>query len=188
MCIKKSSNINLYYIHLCIFIFIGLFGIVTTPIKEIILGIKNIILNGSLLITDYMFVGGMGTTLVNSSITSLLILYLYKINKTKPTGSMIVSLWLTMGFSMIGKNFINIWPPILGVYLYVKIQKENFSDYILIATLSSALAPLSTEIFNTLNLNIYYIFNLINCSYFINITWNDFISNCKIQFKNTSRI
>lgn len=69
-----------------------------------------------------------------------------------------MSLWLIVGFSMIGKNFINIWPTILGVYLYSKIQNEPFSNYILIATLSTALAPLSTEIFKVLNFNIYVTF------------------------------
>ena len=153
MVFKKYNDI--YLIHLFIFIFIGIFGLLTTPLTEIIIGLKEILLNGSILLTDYMYVGGMGATLLNSSITSLLILLLYKINKIKPSGSMIMSLWLTLGFSMIGKNFINIWPTIIGVYIYSKMQNEPFSNYILIATLSTALAPLSIEIFKSLNFNIY---------------------------------
>lgn len=153
MVLKKYNDI--YLIHLIIFIFIGIFGLLTTPLTEIIIGLKEILLNGSILLTDYMYVGGMGATLLNSSITSLLILLLYKINKIKPSGSMIMSLWLTLGFSMIGKNFINIWPTIIGVYIYSKMQNEPFSNYILIATLSTALAPLSIEIFKSLNFNIY---------------------------------
>lgn len=156
MVLKKYNDI--YLIHLFIFIFIGIFGLLTTPLTEIIIGLKEILLNGSILLTDYMYVGGMGATLLNSSITSLLILLLYKINKIKPSGSMIMSLWLTLGFSMIGKNFINIWPTIIGVYIYSKMQNEPFSNYILIATLSTALAPLSIEIFKSLNFNIYITF------------------------------
>lgn len=153
MILKKYNDI--YLIHLIIFISIGIFGLLTTPLVEIIIGLKEILLNGSILLTDYMYVGGMGATLLNSCITSLLILLLYKINKIKPSGSMIMSLWLTLGFSMIGKNFINIWPTIIGVYIYSKMQNEPFSNYILIATLSTALAPLSIEIFKSLNFNIY---------------------------------
>ena len=153
MFLKKYNKI--YFIHFGIFIFIGLFGIISTPIKEIISGIKNILSSGSILITDYMYVGGMGATLLNASITSLLTLLLYKITKINPNGSMIMSLWLTLGFSMIGKNFLNIWPTIIGVYIYSKFQKECFSNYILIAVLSTSLAPISLEIFRILPSNSY---------------------------------
>ena len=153
MFLKKYNKI--YLIHFGIFIFIGLFGIISTPIKEIISGIKNILSSGSILITDYMYVGGMGATLLNASITSLLTLLLYKITKINPNGSMIMSLWLTLGFSMIGKNFLNIWPTIIGVYIYSKFQKECFSNYILIAVLSTSLAPISLEIFRILPSNSY---------------------------------
>lgn len=153
MFLKKYNKI--YLIHFIIFIFIGLFGIITTPMNEIISGIKNILSSGSILITDYMYVGGMGATLLNASITSLLTLLLYKITKINPNGSMIMSLWLTLGFSMIGKNFLNIWPTIIGVYIYSKFQKECFSNYILIAVLSTSLAPISLEIFRILPSNSY---------------------------------
>lgn len=150
---KKYNQV--YLMHLLIFIFIGVFGLFSSPLKEIIEGIKKIILHGSVLLTDYIVVGGLGATLVNCSITSLLILLLLKINKIKPNGSMILSNWLVLGFSMMGKNFINIWPTIIGVYIYSKLQKEEFSNYIFIAILSTALSPLSEEIFKILPLNNY---------------------------------
>ena len=160
MCFKKQNQI--YLIHFLILLFVGLFGIVTTPIGQIFLGLKKILLNDSILLTDYMYIGGFGSTLINSSITSLLILLLYKINKIQPSGAMISSIWLTLGFSMIGKNFLNIWPTILGVYIYSKFQNEHFSNYILIAIFSTALAPISIGIFNVLNFNIYIKFILSN--------------------------
>lgn len=156
----KKIGTDVYLIHLVIFLFIGCFGILSTPTRELVYGLREIIISSSLLLTDYMAIGGVGVTLLNSSMTSLLILLLYKINKIKPNGSMIMSLWLTLGFSMIGKNILNIWPTIIGVYLYSKMQKDTFSNYILIATLSTALAPLSNELFKVLNINIYFTFIL----------------------------
>lgn len=153
MNLKKYNRV--YLLHFLIFIFISLYAIVTTPIKELLIGLENIILSRSILLTDYMYVGGLGATLLNASITSLLILLFYKLNKIQPSGSIIMSLWLILGFSMIGKNFLNILTPIIGVYIYSKIQNEPFTNYILIATLSTALAPLSIEIIKILNLNIY---------------------------------
>lgn len=151
----NKKYLNVYTIHLIIFLFIGLLGIFSTPHRDLFIGIKKIIVARSILLTDYMYISGIGATLLNASITSLLILLLYKINKTKPNGSMIMSLWLTLGFSMVGKNFINIWPTIIGVYLYSKTQKDSFSNYILIATLSTSLSPISSELFEILNLNSY---------------------------------
>lgn len=158
MKLSIRNHNKIYFMHLLFFLFIGFFGFLCTPLNEIFVGLKKILLNGSILLTDYMYVGGIGATLLNSSITSIFILFLYKINKIKPSGSMIMSLWLIAGFSMIGKNFINIWPTILGVYIYSKIQNEPFSNYILIAILSTALAPLSTEIFKVLSFNVYVTF------------------------------
>ncbi len=151
----NKKCLDVYIIHLIIFLFIGLVGIFSTPYKDLFIGIKKIITTRSILLTDYMYVSGIGATLLNASITSLLILMIYKINKTKPNGSMIMTLWLTLGFSMVGKNFINIWPTIIGVYLYSKIQKDSFSNYVLIATLSTSLSPISSELFEILNLNSY---------------------------------
>ncbi len=151
----NKKCLDVYIIHLIIFLFIGLVGIFSTPYKDLFIGIKKIITTRSILLTDYMYVSGIGATLLNASITSLLILMIYKINKTKPNGSMIMTLWLTLGFSMVGKNFINIWPTIIGVYLYSKIQKDSFSNYVLIATLSKSLSPISSELFEILNLNSY---------------------------------
>ncbi len=153
---KKYNQV--YLIHFCIFLFVGLFGILTIRSDNIIQEMVGIILNKSILVTDYMYTNGISATLLNSSITSMLILYLYKINNINPNGSMIASLWLILGFSMMGKNFINIWPTIIGVYVYSKIQNEPFANYILIAVLSTAFAPLPLEILSTFSINIHFTF------------------------------
>lgn len=148
---KKYNQI--YLMHFLILIFIIIFGLCSSPLNETFEGIKKILLHRSLLLTDYIVVGGLGAALVNCSLTSLSILLLLKINKIKPNGSMILSIWLILGFSMMGKNFLNIWPTIIGVYIYSRLQKEAFSNYIFIAILSTALSPLSEEIFRILPLN-----------------------------------
>ena len=61
--------------------------------------------------------------------------------KVKPNGAIIMSIWLIKGFAFFGKNILNIWPIMIGVYLYSKYKKEPFSKYILAALLSTTLAP-----------------------------------------------
>ena len=57
-----------------------------------------------------------------------------------------MSLWLMTGFSFFGKNLLNIWPIIIGVYLYSKYQKEPFLNYSLVALLSTTLAPAVSQL------------------------------------------
>ncbi|MCM0647685.1 DUF1576 domain-containing protein [Clostridium swellfunianum] len=123
-----------------------IFGLIVDSIKNIKKGIFKIIEEPDILITDYIGVGGIGATFVNSGIValiSLLILYKLKINIT---GAATSAIWLMAGFSLFGKNVFNIWFIIAGVWLYSRYQKENFSRYVFIAMFGTSLAPLVTQV------------------------------------------
>lgn len=132
-----SPYINLFIIYI-FFIIIAFF--LDTP-KNIIYGLKNIILSPDILISDYVEIGGISASLINSALTSLLSMILLITLGVKPNGSTIMSLWLMTGFAFFGKNIINIWPIIIGVYLYSKYQREPFISYSLLALLSTTLSP-----------------------------------------------
>lgn len=135
-----------YVILSVLYLFFILFAFCLDTPKEIFCGIKSIILSSDILITDYMEIGGIGAALVNASLTSLLSILLLIIIGVKPNGSTIMSLWLMTGFSFLGKNIFNIWPIILGVYLFSKYQKEPFLNYILVALLSTSLSPIVSQV------------------------------------------
>ncbi|AIY82513.1 hypothetical protein U729_608 [Clostridium baratii str. Sullivan] len=119
--------------------------------SEILTGLKSIILTPDILITDYISIGGIGATLINAALTSLisiLILYLLGI---KPNGSTIMALWLMTGFSFFGKNILNIWPVMFGVYLFSKYQKAPLLNYALVMILSTTLAPTVSQLRFTSN-------------------------------------
>jgi Protein of unknown function (DUF1576) len=125
--------------------FIVVAFILDTP-TEIYLGLKKIILSPDILITDYVEIGGIGASLVNSALTSILSILILVLTGVKPNGSTIMSLWLMTGFAFFGKNLLNIWPIIIGVYLYSKYQKEPFLNYTLVALLSTTLAPTVSQL------------------------------------------
>ena len=141
-------------------LFIIVAFIVDSP-KEIFLGIKSIILSPDILITDYVELGGIGASLVNSALTSLFSILILIINKIKPNGATIMSLWLMTGFAFFGKNFINIWPIIIGVFIYSEYQKEPFLNYSLVALLSTTLAPAVSQLAYTNHFNSKFIAILI---------------------------
>lgn len=86
------------------FIIIAFF--LDTP-KNIIYGLKNIILSPDILISDYVEIGGISASLINSALTSLLSMLLLITLGVKPNGSTIMSLYLMTGFAFFGKNIYN---------------------------------------------------------------------------------
>ena len=120
---------------------------------EILTGLKKIILSPDILISDYVEIGGIGASLINSALTSLFALSILVFIGVKPNGSTIMSLWLICGFAFFGKNIFNIWPIIIGVYLYSRYQKEPFLNYSLVAMLSTTLAPTVSQLSFTNNVS-----------------------------------
>ena len=144
---KLLKNFYPPYIILSIlYLFFIIFAFCLDTPSEIFNGLKEIILSPDILITDYMHVGGIGAALVNASLTSFCSLLLLTLIGIKPNGSTIMSLWLMTGFSLLGKNVFNIWPIIIGVYLFSKYQKEPFLNYILVALLGTSLSPIVSYI------------------------------------------
>lgn len=144
---KLLKNFYPPYIVLSIlYLFFIIFAFCLDTPSEILNGLKEIILSPDILITDYMHVGGIGAALVNASLTSFCSLLLLTLIGIKPNGSTIMSLWLMTGFSLLGKNVFNIWPIIIGVYLFSKYQKEPFLNYILVALLGTSLSPIVSYI------------------------------------------
>lgn len=144
---KLLKNYYPPYVTLSIlYLFFIIFAFFLDSPSEIFHGIKSIILSSDILITDYMEVGGIGAALVNAALTSLLSLLLLITIGIKPNGSTIMSLWLMTGFSFLGKNIFNIWPIILGVYLFSIYQKEPFLNYILVSLLGTSLSPVVSQI------------------------------------------
>ncbi|MCG8539081.1 MAG: DUF1576 domain-containing protein [Clostridia bacterium] len=141
---KKDNDIKFVIIALYVFSLI-LFGFLMDTPQEIFKGIYNILIEKDILITDYIGIGGMGAAFVNSGVLTLMFIYiLYKL-KINFNGATIASLFLIAGFALFGKNLINVWPIVIGVYLYSKVQKEKFSKYIYIALYGTALAPFVTQ-------------------------------------------
>lgn len=135
-----------YIILLIMYAIFIIFALIIDSPTNIILGLKEIILTPDILITDYVEIAGIGATLVNSALTSSISIAILIFIGIKPNGSTIMALWLMTAFSFFGKNILNIWPIMIGVYLFSKYQKEPFLNYILVALLSTTLAPTVSQL------------------------------------------
>ncbi|MBU3136878.1 DUF1576 domain-containing protein [Clostridium gasigenes] len=135
-----------YTVLLIMYIMFIVFALIVDSPMNILLGLKKIILTPDILITDYMEIGGIGAAFVNAALTSIISIAILVFIGIKPNGSTIMALWLMTGFSFFGKNILNIWPIMLGVYLFSKYQKEPFLNYTLVALLSTTLAPTVSQL------------------------------------------
>ncbi|MCB2291810.1 DUF1576 domain-containing protein [Clostridium sp. CS001] len=130
-----------YYMFICFsLLFITLAFIMDTPM-QIFLGLKKILFEPNILITDYIELAGIGAAFINMSLVILASITLLVCVGIKPNGSTIALLFTMAGFSLFGKNIINIWPIIFGVWLYSSYQKERFINYVLIALFGTTLSP-----------------------------------------------
>ena len=104
-------------------------------------GLWTIITAQDVLITDYMAIGGPGAALVNAGAVGLITAGLLWACGEPFNGMALVTAGLMVGFSLFGKNIVNIWPILLGSWLYARLKREPFSKYVHVALLATSLAP-----------------------------------------------
>jgi len=129
---------------ICIsFVIIALF--LESPIQLISNYIK-INTSRSVLVTDYVALAGLGATLVNAAVSCLFCLFLLVRNRTAPNGKVVAALFLTIGFSLFGKNMFNTLPLFAGIWLYSKVCDVKFSGLLGMAMVCGTIAPIVSEI------------------------------------------
>ncbi len=114
--------------------------------QEIISGLGRIAVDRSILVSDYMEIGNIGSAFFNAGILMVLCTLIAKKNKVNMNGTTMAAVFTVGGFALFGKNIYNVWAIMLGVYLYSKYKGEKFSKFILIAFFGTALGPLVSQI------------------------------------------
>ena len=117
-------------------------GMLLDEPANILPGLYRIITMQDLLITDYVYIAGPGAALINAAIVTVISICIIRISGDPYNGFTIVEMGLMSGFALFGKNFVNIWPILLGTWLYAKYQKEPFAKYASVGLLATSLAPL----------------------------------------------
>ena len=125
---------------------LALTGFLLDTPEHILAGLKAIILTEDALITDYVMVAGPGAALVNSALVTAISLCVLWFSRDVLNGMTLVVIGLMSGFSLFGKNFVNIWPILLGSWLYAKYRKEPYASFVNIGLMSTALAPVISYI------------------------------------------
>ncbi len=118
------------------------FGLCQGTPSEIVDGLRVIITMEDVLITDYIAVAGMGAAFVNAGLVTLISTAILWEWDESPNGATMVTIGLMSGFSLFGKNIVNMWPGFFGTVLYALFKKECFSKHVNLALRGTALAPM----------------------------------------------
>lgn len=122
------------------------FGMLVDGPAAVLQGLAAILTTRDALLTDYFGIGGIGGGCVSAGLLTLAAALVYRRAGAKMTGAAVACLFLVLGFGLFGKNLLNVWPIVLGVWCYARFRREPFADHINTAFFGAALAPVFSEI------------------------------------------
>ena len=139
--LKKQMNRQYYYLFGLSVVLMLLAFVIESP-QSLVSGMMTILVSPSQLFTDYMEIASVGSTLLNVAIMLGISIYSYKKLEIPLNGTVIGSLGMLAGFSFFGKNLFNSIPFMIGVWIYTKVTKQNYRNYVIVGLFGSALGPL----------------------------------------------
>lgn len=113
-------------------------------------GYLNILQSPSVLVSDYVYIGGLGATLFNVATVMIFNIVMLRSLKFKMSGPVFAGILTIAGFSFFGKNIYNSLPIYMGIWLFAKTQKLEFRSFMIVVLFSTGISPIvSFFIFGT---------------------------------------
>lgn len=127
-------------------------GLAIQPVDEIFRGIVEIIREPDFLITDYFVIGGVGASFVNAGVLTLICIGIMYALDMNFDGHTITSTCLMFGFSLFGKNLLNIWMILVGVFLYARYHRTTVKRYLYVGFYGTSLSPIVSQVMHIVDL------------------------------------
>ncbi len=109
---------------------------------DLVTGMTRILLSPSVLLHDYVSIGGLPAAFLNAGTLGLLCVFFLAGLKIDLSGPFIAALHTVIGFAFFGKNLLNVWPIVFGVWLYARVSGSSLRKYALLAVFGTTLAPI----------------------------------------------
>ena len=139
----EHRKVNIIIFYLCVSLF--LYGSLNSLGGSTIKGWLQILASPSVLITDYIAVGGLAAASLNSGTLVLLYWLLLRLLKTELNGMLLAGFFTVAGFAFFGKNPFNAVPVSLGVLLYARAVKKPGRSFAAPLLFSSTIAPVVSQ-------------------------------------------
>ncbi|MBR2388553.1 MAG: DUF1576 domain-containing protein [Clostridia bacterium] len=134
-------------------LFVSLFFLVASPIAVLYTkewdffdNLFRIITSPCPLVTDYFALGGLGSTLFNTALCGLFANLVIYVSRVHANATTLAGYLLIVAHGFYGLNFLNMWPPFVGVLFYCLVMKKKVAENIHIAFFATALAPFVSEV------------------------------------------
>lgn len=155
---------NSYYIK-CACLFISICLLIACPIAacyincwdRLLIDLYQILTLPSPLVTDYYNLGNLASAFLNAGLCGMACTLIMIINKTNCPPSFLAGYFLVIAHCFYGLNFLNMWPPMLGIYLFCKVMKIHFNENLDMAMFSTAFGPFISEMLFRYHVNENYI-------------------------------
>jgi len=121
-------------------------GLIVQPFDTLLPGLWRLIVEPDFLITDYFVVGGVGAAFLNAGLLTIVSIAMIYFLGMEMDGHTITSAFLMFGFSLFGKNLLNIWAILGGIWLYAHYHKTSASRYLYVGLYGTSLSPIITQV------------------------------------------
>jgi len=130
-----------YRVHALLFAFYIVCGFIWASPAEIAEGMRIIFTSSNILVTDYIYIAGLGATMVNVGVMGLIACSVMGAARHRPFGLDMGVLGLVTGFAFFGKNPVNMFPIILGGILWAIFSCDSIKTVINPVLMGTTLAP-----------------------------------------------
>ena len=117
---------------------------------------KLMVLPGPL-ITDYFMLGNIASAFLNAGMCGMAVTLLMIFLKAECRPSFLAGYFLVVAHCFYGLNFLNMWPPLLGILLFTKVFKVGFRHNLDMAMFATAFGPFISEMLFRYHVWNYYI-------------------------------
>lgn len=141
----SRKNKEIFGIMLLYSLFFVAQGFALSPNAQLFDGLHTIITSPAQLTVDYFALGGVGATFLNAGLVGFACMLVLWLSGMEMNSLSLMAFFLTVGFSFFGMNILNIWPCILGTWLFSKVDGTPFKSSVNIALFATSLSPFVSE-------------------------------------------
>jgi len=106
----------------------------------------KIILSPSKSLTDYFGYGSLGAAYINAGLCGLAVALPYIFMKASAGAGAMTAYFLIIAHAFFGKNILNIWPCMIGTYIFFCIRKVDPKKMLHVCAFTSCFGPMVSEI------------------------------------------
>lgn len=114
--------------------------------KELLPGWMTLLTSPCPLVTDYFQLGNLASTFLNAGCCGLACCLLMLRPRTECHAHTLAGFFLVVAHCFYGLNFLNMWPPVLGIVVFCRVMRIDFHSNLSLAMFSTAFGPFVSEL------------------------------------------